>query len=90
MTPGGALQVRDLLLRFPGQEHALFEIPVLDVPPGGSLGIRGPSGAGKTTLFHCLAGINRPHGRTDTLGQYGYLLHCAPMRGIVGATGTPV
>lgn len=56
----GALQVRDLSLRFPGQQHALFEIPALEVRPGSSLGIRGPSGAGKTTLFHCLAGIAQP------------------------------
>jgi putative ABC transport system ATP-binding protein len=60
MNTGGALRVRDLLLRFSGQEHALFEIPALDVPAGGSLGIRGPSGAGKTTLLHCLAGISVP------------------------------
>lgn len=56
----GALQVHDLSLRFPGQQHALFEIPALEVRPGSSLGIRGPSGAGKTTLFHCLAGIAQP------------------------------
>ncbi|MBS1154478.1 MAG: transporter ATP-binding protein [Proteobacteria bacterium] len=56
----GALQVRDLSLRFSGQQHALFEIPTLEVRPGSSLGIRGPSGAGKTTLFHCLAGIAQP------------------------------
>ncbi len=60
MSSGGALQVSDLLLRFRGQEHALFEIPKLDVAPGSSLGVRGPSGAGKTTLFHCLAGIAAP------------------------------
>ncbi|MDR3409436.1 MAG: ABC transporter ATP-binding protein [Formivibrio sp.] len=60
MSTSGELQIRDLLLRFPGQEQALFNIPSLDVPPGSSLGIRGPSGAGKTTLFHCLAGIATP------------------------------
>ena len=60
MTASGALQASELLLRFRGQEHALFEIPELSVPPGSSLGIRGPSGAGKTTLFHCLAGIAAP------------------------------
>ena len=57
---GGALQVRDLVLRFPGQQHALFEIPALDLEAGGRLGICGPSGAGKTTLLHCLAGIAVP------------------------------
>ena len=60
MSASGALQASELLLRFRGQEHALFEIPELAVPPGSSLGIRGPSGAGKTTLFHCLAGIAAP------------------------------
>ena len=60
MSAGGALQASELLLRFRGQEHSLFEIPELAVPPGSSLGIRGPSGAGKTTLFHCLAGIAAP------------------------------
>lgn len=60
MTPGSALQVRDLRLSFPGQQQALFEIPALDVDAGARLGIRGPSGAGKTTLLHCLAGIAVP------------------------------
>ena len=59
-TAGGQLQASGLLLRFPGQEHPLFDIPLLDVRAGSSLGIRGPSGAGKTTLFHCLSGIARP------------------------------
>lgn len=60
MSGGKALRVRELVLRFPQQEHALFEIPALDLAAGSSLGIRGPSGAGKTTLFHCLAGIAAP------------------------------
>ncbi len=57
---GSGLHVRDLVLRFSGQQQALFEIPVLDLESGGRLGIRGPSGAGKTTLLHCLAGIAVP------------------------------
>ena len=48
----GTLHASELLLRFPGQQHALFSIPSLTIPAGTSLGIRGPSGAGKTTLFH--------------------------------------
>lgn len=58
---GQTLHAANLLWRFPGQQHALFEIAELGVPAGGSLGIRGPSGAGKTTLFHCLAGIAGPN-----------------------------
>jgi putative ABC transport system ATP-binding protein len=57
---GAGLQLRDVSIRFAGQQHALFDIAELDVPANGSVGIRGPSGAGKTTLFHCLAGIAVP------------------------------
>ena len=60
MSGKGDLHVRDLLVRFVGQSHPLFSIAALDLPSGGSLGISGISGAGKTTLFHCLAGIARP------------------------------
>lgn len=60
MSDQGELRVRDLGVRFAGQQKALFGIPSLDLPAGGSLGICGVSGAGKTTLFHCLAGIATP------------------------------
>ena len=58
MTAG--LEARDVAMRFPGDAGQLFAIDELDLAPGQSLGIRGPSGAGKTTLFNCLAGIERP------------------------------
>ncbi|SDH72885.1 ABC transporter ATP-binding protein [Propionivibrio dicarboxylicus] len=54
---GAYLQLRDLSMLFAGQTTPLFHIEELDIPPGSSVGISGPSGAGKTTLFHCLAGI---------------------------------
>ncbi|MDR0578565.1 MAG: ATP-binding cassette domain-containing protein [Candidatus Accumulibacter sp.] len=57
---GEALQASNVRWRFPGQQRALFEIARLDLAAGASLGIRGPSGAGKTTLFHCLSGIAVP------------------------------
>lgn len=65
MTVAGAnLQVRDLRLRFPGQSSDLFAISELNLEAGASLGICGPSGAGKTTLFQCLSGMRRPsHGQ---------------------------
>ncbi len=56
----GTLHAHGLAMRFPGETGTLFEIPSLFLSPGDSLGIRGPSGAGKTTLFNCLAGIERP------------------------------
>ncbi|MDR2452833.1 MAG: ABC transporter ATP-binding protein [Candidatus Accumulibacter sp.] len=57
---GQTLRVDTLVWRFPGQRRPLFEIARLELPAGSSLGIRGPSGAGKTTLFHCLSGIAVP------------------------------
>jgi putative ABC transport system ATP-binding protein len=57
---GQSLRVETLVWRFPGQRRPLFEIAGLDVPAASSLGIRGPSGAGKTTLFHCLSGLAVP------------------------------
>ena len=61
MSGKGELLVRDLRVRFAGQEHFLFTVSSLDVAAGSSLGISGISGAGKTTLFHCLAGIAKPN-----------------------------
>ncbi len=58
-----ALELRELAMRFAGEDDDLFAIEALDLPAAGSLGIAGPSGAGKTTLFNCLAGIELPtHG----------------------------
>ena len=61
MSGRGELLVHDLRVRFAGQEHFLFTVSSLEVAAGGSLGISGISGAGKTTLFHCLAGIAKPN-----------------------------
>jgi putative ABC transport system ATP-binding protein len=57
----GSLCVQDLSFCFAGQTQALLSVPWLEVRAGHSLGICGVSGAGKTTLFHCLAGISRPN-----------------------------
>ena len=61
MSGKGELLVRDLRVRFAGQEHFLFTVSSLEVAAGSSLGISGISGTGKTTLFHCLAGIAKPN-----------------------------
>ncbi len=60
MSVRGELQVRDLIMRYAGQERALLDIAAIDLSTSSSLGVSGVSGAGKTTLFHCLAGIAKP------------------------------
>lgn len=60
MKQAAALQAQDLRFCFTGQQQDLWTIPSLVLEAGQSLGLRGASGAGKTTLFHCLAGISTP------------------------------
>jgi putative ABC transport system ATP-binding protein len=73
-TYGAALKVNHLRFGFAGQPHDLLTVPTLHLSAGQSLGLRGVSGAGKTTLFHCLAGITAPTagqivwGNTDICG----------------------
>lgn len=61
MSARGDLRLHDLSVRFAGQEHSLFTVASLEIAAGSSLGISGISGAGKTTLFHCLSGIAKPN-----------------------------
>lgn len=68
MSARGELQVRELMLRFAGQQRALLDIANIELQAGSSLGVSGISGAGKTTLFHCLAGIAKPTSGTVRWG----------------------
>ncbi len=66
--PEGRLSVEDATVVLPGrQDPVLFGVS-FDLRPGQSLGLIGPSGAGKTTLVRALAGLqplNRGHVRLD-------------------------
>ena len=56
---GAALTVQNLVIAFPGAGPVL-SVPALALPPGSATAVEGPSGAGKTSLLHVLAGIERP------------------------------
>ena len=53
------VRVAGLVKAYPGGVAALREVS-FEVAPGEFVGILGPSGAGKTTLFRCLTGLIRP------------------------------
>ncbi len=53
------LTVQDLSIAFPGV-GVVVTIPRLDVAAGSTVAIAGPSGTGKTSLLHALAGLERP------------------------------
>src|SRR5215470_14862885 len=60
---GLALRARSVELSYPaagGRSAAALDVPMLDVASGEAVGFTGPSGAGKTSLLHVLAGLTRP------------------------------
>ena len=55
------LRIRNLVIQFPGMSKPLLEIEDRAISPGSRLLIRGPSGTGKTSLLHIMAGLLDPH-----------------------------
>ncbi len=53
------IQVRDLQFEY-GPRGFRLHVPDLSVAPGEAVALIGPSGAGKTTLIHLVAGIRTP------------------------------
>jgi ABC-type lipoprotein export system ATPase subunit len=53
----------------PNQTEILFRIPKLEIPSGSRLLIQGPSGKGKTTLLHLIAGLFPPFEGTVQIGN---------------------
>ena len=60
-----ALSVRGVTLR---RSDALIHVPDIDLGPGQSLALTGPSGAGKTSTLLALAGLIRPETGTILVG----------------------
>jgi ATP-binding cassette subfamily B protein len=55
VRPRGAIEVRRLTFAYPGASRPALEDVSLSVPAGGTLGLVGPIGGGKTTLVSLLA-----------------------------------
>ncbi len=62
------VSVRDVTVRF--DKRPALSRASLEIPPGSIVGLLGPSGAGKTTLIRCIAGLLRPQeGRVTVAGK---------------------
>ncbi|MBA3031501.1 MAG: ABC transporter ATP-binding protein [Gammaproteobacteria bacterium] len=66
----GAIQIRDLLFRWPRQPAPCLDIPELNIAAGEHVFLHGPSGSGKSTLLGLLGGVALPErGEIVLLGQ---------------------
>ena len=54
-----AVLLRDVAIALSagGRRIPVLDIPVLEIPAGGAVGIAGPSGSGKTTLLNVITGM---------------------------------
>jgi putative ABC transport system ATP-binding protein len=65
MTPAPALELREVVKRYPGPpELEVLRRVSLTVEHGELLAIAGPSGSGKSTLLHVMGTLDRPTGGT--------------------------
>jgi len=71
-APTGRLNLENVSLRHQGTEDAQLRLISLDVRPGQTLGIIGPSGSGKSSLARIIAGGLRPTGGTIRLDDAAY------------------
>jgi ATP-binding cassette subfamily C protein len=74
--PRAMLEVQQLTVVPPGEQHASLRLVSFAVRPGQAVGVIGPSGSGKSTLARALTGVWLPAGgkiRLDgaSLDQYG-------------------
>ncbi len=76
-----AARLHDVCLGYPDHPD-IVRSASLDVHPGETIAILGPSGGGKTTLLKALAGLIRP--RRGDLEVLGYKAPACPPRGSVG------
>ena len=72
------IRVRNLKVRYPGDNRDVLSIEDLIIPKGQSLGIIGSSGAGKTTFLRTIGGFVKPYSGSvtvtnNTRGNIGFI-----------------
>ncbi|WP_224771230.1 ABC transporter ATP-binding protein [Metabacillus idriensis] len=65
----GSIQLKNITFSYDQQKNSINNI-TLDITAGQTVAIVGPSGAGKTTLFHLIQGFYQPDSGMITLDHY--------------------
>jgi cobalt/nickel transport system ATP-binding protein len=60
MTPPPLIELSDITFRYPGTSAPVLDQISLKLQHQQQLGLIGPNGCGKTTLFHCMMGLLKP------------------------------
>ncbi len=60
MTPPPLIELTDITFRYPGAGKPVLDQINLKLQHQQQLGLIGPNGCGKTTLFHCMMGLLKP------------------------------
>lgn len=62
------VKISNLKVFHPGAKHPLFGVKKFRIPKGGKVLLRGPSGRGKTTFLHAIAGLFPPREGEISIG----------------------
>ena len=76
MTPPPLIELTDITFSYPGASAPVLDQISLKLQHQQQLGLIGPNGCGKTTLFHCMMGLLKPQSgslffRGEKIGPHG-------------------
>jgi len=84
MSGSIAIEIRDLVKQYRGNEKPSVDGVSLNIPEGRIFGLLGPNGAGKTTMIRILCGLLDPSAGTVEIGGYSLKSELSEIKSIIG------